>query len=156
VTESRTLQTLTYEDLQRYPAWLTREDTLGEEDAVLLPVVLTADGDVPAERGIVWCLAKATFASGAAHHATAAIWPAGTEGPLLPSVWNGARFVPLFVPPAPDFVLAKDGPGAFASAFGLNVTEVFPLKLEVVPSFAIAPRSRAAVYAVEGRIPALD
>lgn len=156
VAKSRTLQTLTQEDLQRHLAWRVQGCVLGEEDATLCPVALTSDGAVPAENGVVWCLAKATFANGAVHSAAVSVWPSGAEGPELPVVWNGARNVPILVPPAPDFVLAADGPHAFASAFGLAVTAVFPITLEVVPEFVVAPRKRAAVYAAGGRLTAPD
>lgn len=126
-------------------------DSWQDEDEGLVPVKFTADGRVPSNVRLAWCLAVATFADGSRHEACAACWGDSEEGPLLPTVFNGKEDVPLMVPPAPDFVLKEEGPEVFAAKFGSTVERVFPVRLEVVPRFASTPQRRHALHAVSGR-----
>jgi hypothetical protein len=56
----------------------------------------------------------------------------------------------LVLPPAPPFVLARKGPEVFAVRFGMDVTDVFPLIIEVVPRFATKPEIRSVKLETSG------
>jgi len=142
-----TLSSLTYEDLRRSPAWRAIGDYTEEVDARLES--LPAEEDVPAAVEEVWCLCRAVFADGSEHLATAMCRGDAAIGPLLCSVWNGVEDVAIIVPPAPPFVLEEQGPSAFCARFSKALAQVFPLTIEVLPTFETAPRRRAAVLLAE-------
>jgi hypothetical protein len=137
-----TLDELTNDLLVTHPVWCGTGVYNDDGLQYYTPVPLTHEGLVPANVGEVFCLSKCHFADGAPHLACAMCHGDSPEGPLLLTVWNGGRPISLILPPAPDFVLQKEGPEAFASAFGLPASAVFPAIFEVVPEFATPPRRR--------------
>jgi len=138
---SRTLGSLTHEDLARSPAWEATGEVV-DGDGVLVPVLLDPSGRVPTGVGEVWCRSRCRFANGGEHPACAMYRGDSEEGPLAWTVWNGDRDVPLLLPPAPPHVLALDGPEAFARAFHLSLDAVFPLTIESDCDFEEPPRRR--------------
>jgi hypothetical protein len=151
VGDWRTLSQLNYHDLGAHPAWAVAGDPEAE-DVELAPVRLDSAGRVPRDVGEVWCLCEAVFADGSRHLASAMCRGDSDQGPLLWTVWNGAEDVPLLLPPAPDFVLEKEGPEVFVMKFRLNLPEVFPMRIEVVPRFAVEPEHRSVALDVSGPI----
>jgi hypothetical protein len=73
-------------------------------------------------------------------------------GPLLWTVWTGDEDVTLVAPPAPPFVLAKQGPIPFAASFGKPLEQVFPLRLDVVTPFESDPKRRSVIVGESGVI----
>ena len=138
----KALSQLNYEDLRRCAAWVAVGDYAEVEDPELAPVGFDSDGRVPRHIEEVWCLSRATFADGSEHPAIAMCRGDSDAGPLLWSVWNGTEDVPVVIPPAPSSVLAKRGPGAFASKFGRAVEDVFPMDFEVIAGFSTYPLRR--------------
>lgn len=138
---SRTLGTLTREDLAEVPAWEATGEVV-DGDIVLVPLVLGPSDGVPAGVGEVWCRSRCRFANGEEHPACAMYRGDSEEGPLAWTVWNGARDVPLLLPPAPPQVLALDGPEPFARAFQLSLGAVFPLTIEADCDFEQPPHRR--------------
>ena len=147
---STTLSRLTYDDFARSPAWRAVGDYANDEDKTLEPVTLGSAGVIPEHVEEVWCLCVATFADGSEHQACAMCRGDSADGPLVWSVWNGEKDVPVILPPAPPDVLKLDGPDAFAAGFGLSLEEVFPVRLKVVPTFASEPSMRRVVLDSSG------
>ena len=147
-----TLGRLTYEDLRGCPAWEATGETI-DDDRMLVPARLTPGGLVSREAGEVWCRSQCLFANGAIHLACTMSRGDAGDGPLAWTVWNGNRDVRLLVPPAPAFVLAKEGPGPFARAFSLTLADVFPLVIRVDPRFDHPPRERLVHINKRGLIP---
>lgn len=150
--QTRTFADLSYGDLQVCPAWRSTGTCDERGNQVLKPVRLGADGSIPASVEEVWCLCKCRFADATEHGACSSCDGDTSEGPLAWSVWNGDEFIPIIVPPAPDFVLEKEGPIAFCRAFNLESQAVFPLEIEVVPAFEIAPHRRSVLIDSSGRL----
>lgn len=145
-----TLDLLTNDLLIQYPVWGETGELNDDGERFYTPVRLTKKVLVPCEVSEVFCLSKCHFANGTSHLACAMCRGDSPEGPLLWTIWNGQKDVRLILPPAPDFVLQKEGPEAFASAFGLPLAAVFPAIFEVVPEFATAPRRRRAKLTPSG------
>ena len=138
MTSVKTLGQLTEDDLVRHVAWVV----VGGYEAEYLelsPVQLDSTGRIPGNTGEVWCLCTAVFANETEHVACAMCRGDSADGPLLWSVSNGKESVPLLLPPAPDFVLAREGPEAFAEKFGMRLEDVFPLTIRAVPRFVVEP-----------------
>jgi hypothetical protein len=154
MTIHTTLSKLTYEDFGRASVWMSVGEYEDDEDTQLEPAPLTAEGLVPEGIGEVWCLASARFADGSEHKAAAMCRGDAEDGPLACSVWNGREDVPVLLPPAPPHVLEVDGPLVFARKFGLGVSEVFPIDLEVFVRFQRPPRIRRVRLRESGAEPA--
>ena len=149
---TKTLYQLTYDELKQHTAWVAVGDYAEMEDPELSPVEFDAEGRIPGNVGEVWCLCAAVFFDGSEHLAIAMCRGDSADGPLLWSVWNGDKDVPLLLPPTPPFVLARQGPEVFATKFGTNVANVFPLTIEVVPRFAVKPEIRTVKLGISGVI----
>ncbi len=147
----RELGQLTDDDLRQHPAWVV-VGGYEAEDLKLSPVEFDSSGRIPSNVGEVWCLCTAVFANGTQHMASAMCRGDCAEGPLLWEVSNGKQTVPLLLPPAPPFVLAREGPEVFAAQFDLSVDAVFPLTIEVVPCFVIKPEKRSVKLGTSGII----
>jgi hypothetical protein len=145
-----TLSKLSNADLESGLAWQVTGEQDAENEDILVRAPLI-DGEVlPASVREVWCLCWCTFKDGSKHFACAMCRGDTTEGPLAITVWNGSSNIRLMVPPAPTFVLAKEGPEVFARKFSLPVDAVFPLRVEVAPRFSKAPHTRAVVIDTSG------
>jgi hypothetical protein len=146
------LSDLTIDVLLKVDVWKIANPAYDGIELLLLAANKSDQGVVLRTNGEVWCLSKAIFFNGTVHHALAMCDANSDEGPLLWSVWNGGRFVPLFVPPAPAFVLEDDGPEHFCKEFDETTEHVFPIALEVVPRFEVAPTIRRITIYAEGAI----
>ncbi len=155
------LEDLSTKDLIRIDAWKIVEDPFREAEIItpellqdyeclITPADKDEDGLISRAVGEVWCLTYAIFASGEQHIACSLCKGDSDVGPILWSVWNVAKIVGLYVPPAPDFVLEVDGPKHFCSEFAKSIDEVFPLTFEVVPRFQTKPHQRKAVIRPDG------
>lgn len=138
----KSIANLDLDDLQRSTAWHWKGAYDGSGNEILSPVEFDANGRIPASVGETWCLSKVLFSGGATHAGCAMCRGDSDTGPLAWSVWNGNRFVPLIMPPAPGSVLKKLGPERFSAVFHLDVSAVFPLKLIVLPKFVVPPEER--------------
>jgi hypothetical protein len=147
----KTLGQITDDDFRQHPAWAV-VGGYEAEDLELSPVEFDSNGRIPSSVGEVWCLCTAVFANGSEYLASAMCRGDSSEGPLLWEVSNGKRAVPLLLPPAPPFVLDREGPTVFAAQFGLSVNDVFPLTLKVVPCFATKPEKRSVKLGTSGII----
>lgn len=136
------LSELSYDHLEEINAWRVIMDSLDDDDASLVPAFFNANGEITAQNEEVWCLCTATFHNGTTHNACAMCRGDSNDGPLLWTFWNGERDVSLQLPPSPPPVLKVDGPIPFAKAFGWEVSDVFPIQLEVVPKFEEYPAER--------------
>jgi hypothetical protein len=139
-------------DLKRIDAWKILESTYDDEDMTLIPAEKNRQGFITRENGDLWCWCKATFANGALHDAIALCRGDSDQGPMLWTFWNGEDVVGLMVPPAPDFVLEVDGPANFCQEFSESAENVFPISLEAVPKFEVAPTIRRITIYAEGAI----
>jgi len=145
----KTLSQLTDDDLARKLAWVVVGGYEAEE-LELSPAELDSKGRIPGNIGEVWCLCTAVFANETEHTACAMCRGDSEDGPLLWSVSNGKESVPLLLPPAPPFVLAREGPEVFAAKFGMRLKDVFPLTVQVVPRFAVEPETRIVKLGTSG------
>ena len=147
-----TLARLTYSHLRSCPAWEVtgRQDDRGE--AILAPTTLLDGNTVQSIARAVWCLCTCIFKDGSTHPACAMCCPYSDKGPLAWTVWNGRDDVSLIPPPAPDFVLEKEGPKMFASKFNRNLDSVFPLEILVLPMFQQPPVRRSVRISANGII----
>jgi len=148
--EERTLANLSNADLQRVHAWEVTGKKSSKGESILIPVGLVDGEVVPRNVGEIWCLCRCTFNDASEHIASAMCRGDSSDGPLGISVWNGERSLRIMVPPAPPFVLEKEGPIVFARHFKRSVQAVFPAKIEVLPRFAVHPTVRTAVIQVNG------
>lgn len=148
---TKTLGTLTYRDLDEHVAWEATGD-IADGDELLLPATLTTEGLVPASVGEVWCRSRCRFSNGSTHRACALYKGDSEDGPLVWSVFNGSVDVRLILPPAPDDILAIDGPERFAASFGLTLAEVFPVEISAECTFETPPTRRSIVVYSSGRI----
>lgn len=148
-----TLGKLTQKELQACPAWAVLGDMFAQDDPVIEPVRFDENGQIASDVGEVWCLCEATFADKTKYSAGA--WCCGntTEGPSVWEICNGEWGMRLCVPPAPHFVLEREGPEVLAAAFGKKVEEVFPMTITAVPRFAKEPHIRSVRIATTGIIP---
>jgi hypothetical protein len=139
-------------DLRRTDAWKGLESTYDDDDLTLVPAERNKEGFISRKNGEVWCLCKANFANGAVHDAIAMCRGDSDQEPLLWTFWNGDTLVDLKVPPAPDFVLESEGPDVFCQEFNETAENVFPIVLEAVPRFEVAPTIRRVTIYAEGVI----
>ncbi len=139
---AKKLSQLDNSDLLRHPAWLAVGDYAQDVDAELVPLPLD-EGRIPETAGEVWCFCTVTFADGTEHLGSAMCRGDSKDTLSLWSVWKDEEPVRILVPPAPSFVLEKQGPSPFARHFGRCVGEVFPLTIQAVPPFAVNPQVRA-------------
>lgn len=152
MSEKINLSQLTNEHFYKCDSWIVLEDSLQEEEDVSLePAIKTPDGLIGATNGEVWCFCKAIFSNGDEHIGSALCRGDSDDGPLVCSVWNGKEDVPIFVPPAPEFVLEKDGPDIFCGKFGKQIQDVFPIIVEVIPCFENKPNTRRVMIYSDGR-----
>lgn len=128
--------------------WTGMYDAAGDE--ILEPVHLTSAGRIPATVGEVFCFCLLTFNDNSQHPGCAMCRGDSSLGPIALSAWNDNKSVRLLLPPAPGFVLEKEGPGAFCSEFGRDSARVFPLKITVIPHFAKPPNERVIRIAASG------
>jgi hypothetical protein len=150
--EKRTLSQLQNEDLKKYIAWETVVESIDDDDISLMPADLDKDGRIPESLGEVWCLCRAIFKNGSEYIASAMCRGDSSDGPLLYSVWNGNENIRLILPPAPPFVLEKEGPESFAKKFNLNINDIFPIIFEVVPRFVTKPEIRRLKLDISGEL----
>jgi hypothetical protein len=150
------LSQLTNEYLKTNSAWETIVETIDEEDVQLTPVEFDQKGRIPIHLGEVWCLCRAIFANETEYIASAMCRGDSSDGPLLWSVWNGSEDVRLMLPPAPSFVLEKEGPECFANKFNLSIKDVFPILFEVIPRFESAPEIRRIKLGFSGELNNLE
>lgn len=148
--KKRKLSQLKNEDLINYNAWETVVESLDDEDISLVPVDLDKNGRISATLGEVWCLCRAIFKNGNENLASAMCRADSSDGPLLHSIWNGRENIRLILPPAPPFVLAKEGPEIFAKKFNLTVNDIFPIVFEVIPRFVTEPEVRKVKLDITG------
>lgn len=144
------LSELNKDHLKNIVVWRVIPDSLEEADAELEPAELDADGEIGAKNEEVWCACSARFSNGTVHEGVAMCRGDSSDGPLLWSIWNGMRAVPLLLPPAPPAVLKVDGPERFAVEFGLMVGEVFPIEFAVIPQFETKPTKRKVILNIGG------
>ena len=139
------LSELTNNDLFKNTCWRVIQETIDDEDVTLEPANLSDEGKVLAINGEVWCKGLAKFKNGLTFTGACMCRADSSDGPLLITVWNGHRDVSLIMPPAPDFVLAQEGPVPFCNAFDLIIDDVFPIQFNVEPEFEIEPFFRAVI-----------
>jgi hypothetical protein len=149
----KTVANLSYDDLREKSGWQWTGAYDDDGNEVLVPVKFDALGRILESAGEVWCLCTCRFANGSEHPACAMCRGDSKEGPLALSVWDGERFVPVILPPAPEFVLEKEGPLTFCRRFTLEPDEVFPMEIIVVPRFAVAPHRRSVRIGISGIVP---
>ena len=131
MTGSVKLSTVTNEDFARVPAWQVGGDVLEDEDPELVPAARSDDGKLSRSIGEVWCLADAIFSDGSRLPSIALCRGDSSDGPMLWQVWDGRQYIPLVVPPAPDFVLDVDGPIPFSGKFGRTVEAEPALTMQI-------------------------
>jgi len=134
-----------YELFDKYDAREVLKNSYEEEELMLAPAPKNNFGQVINTVGEVWCLCKAIFNDGTEHSASAMCRGDASEDPQLLTVWNGSEDVSLILPPAPDFVLAKEGPDPFCAKFEKSLAEVFPINFIVVPQFQLQPHLRMSL-----------
>lgn len=139
------LSELTNIHLEEIKAWRVLEDTIEEEDVTLSPAYFTKEGLISKRNGMVWCLCKSIFANGEEFKGVSMCRGDSDEGPLLLSVWNGHDYIRIIMPPAPLFVLNEEGPEMFSTKFDRKLSDIFPMKFEVVLNFEIEPYKRRLV-----------
>lgn len=144
------LSELNYDHFEEAGAWRVIPETLEEVDASLEPALLNSRGEVTRENEEVWCLCQASFSNGSAHRAAAMCRGDSGQGPLLWTIWNGVKDVSLQLPPAPPPVLKVDGPEPFCASFDLNIADVFPIRLVVIPRFEQKPNLRKVMLDTTG------
>ena len=147
-----TIAGLNYADLRECNAWKWTGQCDDRGDEILAQVQFDSTGRIPADVGEVWCLSVCRFADGSEHAACAMCRGDSELGPTAISVWNGTSDIRLMVPPAPDFVLDKEGPTVFCRSFGLDLKSVFPIEVRVIPEFSTQPLLRSARIESSGRL----
>jgi hypothetical protein len=144
------LSELSMTELQHHDAWRTIESTNEDSNVALTPAHKNEDGMISKSNGEVWCLCNVHFSDGTQLTATSLCRGDSDYGPLLWSFWNGQSFISLVVPPAPRFVLDVEGPNRFCKHFDKKINQIFPLRLEVVPSFEVQPTKRSIIITEKG------
>lgn len=144
------LSTLTYEDFEITNAWKVMMETINEDDVSLEPALVNSNGYISKKNEEVWCLCLAIFSNGLKYKATGMCRGDSSEGPLLWSIWNGLKDIPLILPPAPPFILKFDGPESFSKEFGLDISKVFPIEFNVIPHFETKPSKRIVILDTDG------
>jgi hypothetical protein len=142
------LSELSYQVFDKIDAWQVLMDSYDEEELILKPATKNTLGQIKDTIGEVWCLCKAVFNNGNEYKASAMCRADSNEGPLLWTVWNGKENVSLILPPAPDFVLAEEGPIPFCAKFGQSQDSVFPIKFIVIPKFQFQPYERSTTIKI--------
>jgi len=107
-------------------AWVWRSDWANDDEETVLPVPgkdTIEDGDA-----LLWVRINGELADGTPLSGIALV---NTE-PLelsIPSFLIEGRWMSVYLPPAPDFVLEKSGPEVFARGLGRDLTQVFPIRI---------------------------
>jgi hypothetical protein len=140
------LSNLTNEVLTRINCWRVEVDTIEDEDISLTPAIKSTEDKILPLNGEVWCQTTVFFSNGEKKKGSCMCRADSEDGPLLVTVWNGAKDVSLIMPPAPEFVLEMEGPNKFCSEFQLEYEEIFPLRILVVPIFETPPNLRQIIY----------
>lgn len=144
-----TLEELELNDLIQVNSWKTiNEDE--DLEPFLEPATKNINGRLIEGNGSCWCLSNVLFSNGTKFYAISRCRADDSEIPLNWSVWNGKEFIPLLVPPVPQFVLDIDGPNYFCEKFDLNLEEVFPMVLIVKDEFDLEPHKRTVTIDTVG------
>ena len=128
MSNTKTIGNLELTDFDQFPVWESALDLPdGCDDEMVRPVEgkdIIADGDSNLWVRVVGELADGTSIAGIAF----------AESPP-PSLSNWSFFIEskwlvLYLPPAPDSVLEKDGPRAFAKSLERDLHQVFPIRVK--------------------------
>lgn len=130
------LSDLTYEMLDVIPCW--RSVLSESNDLEITPAMIDSLGYILAKNEEVWCLFEAYFSNGDLVKGCCNTWSDDIEKKLLQfSFWNGNQDIALILPPAPKFVLDKEGPEVFSSKFNSTIDKVFPIQIKTIPKFEL-------------------
>jgi hypothetical protein len=144
-----TLSSLTDEDLVFWPAW--RVTTVTDEgDQILAPAPMNSYGEILKTVDQVWCRSVCRLSNGVELPALSLCIGKSNEGPINWSITVDSEELRLILPPAPDFVLREEGPEAFARKLSMDLSDVFPLTLEVLVKFEAMPRHRSIKIGANG------
>jgi hypothetical protein len=143
------LQELFLDDFQKFKSWRTIDEDYDIEP-FLEPATYTSSGELSQENGGCWCLCEAVFKNKTKWFAVARCEGYSNDPPMLWSVWNHEDFIPLEVPPVPDFILEKKGPEWFSMKFSCSTEEIFPLEITAVDVFELEPKSRKVIIDTTG------
>jgi len=122
------LENLELEDFDTSPLWF---DLFGDQDE-LEGLVESLDGVTQLSRNLeqhVWCRINVKLNDNSELKGIGMYFT--DDGQLGNfSIKSGSNWMTLMLPPAPDFVLEKDGPIPFAQELNKNYKDVFPMTIE--------------------------
>ncbi|HUM03761.1 MAG TPA: hypothetical protein VL084_15850 [Thermoanaerobaculia bacterium] len=148
VPPEKSVHALTLEDFDACPVWDTEKwDVGGGIDLSVRPLV--GHGAIDGTERFPWIRCTGSLADGTPVQAISnlSVHPPAID---LPSLWLDGKWHVFFLPPAPDFVLAKKGPEALARALGKSLSEVFPMTLSTEVLVAPLNRPVVSVFTVTG------
>jgi hypothetical protein len=134
LSRERSIHDLTIEDLVSAPLWDTvQPDVEGGIDVTVAPVI--GSGAIDGSESLPWVHCTGHLADGTVVDAVANVF---LDPPRLarPTLYLEGRWHDFALPPAPEFVLAKDGPAILANALGKSIEHVFPITLWSTPTLA--------------------
>ena len=150
-SRERSIHALEMRDLESEPFWDTvRFDVPGGVDTTVAPVITHASIDGTEQ--LPWVHCSGHLADGTPIAALANVF---LDPPRIhcPTLYVADRWHVFFLPPAPSFVLAKQGPQALADALGRPVSAVFPINLWTTPPLAATGQPLRTVFTAEGSVP---
>jgi hypothetical protein len=118
----KSLDALELRDFDDVPIWRT---TMGDYETV---EPMPGKRSVDAGDAELWVRVRGILADGTEYPGVAM---AESSPPtlLLPSFLVGTEWITVTMPPAPAFVLEKDGPDPFARRLGRTLAQVFPVEI---------------------------
>ncbi|MFX1265796.1 MAG: hypothetical protein ACFFH0_10485 [Promethearchaeota archaeon] len=146
------LEDLELSDFDEYKVWQFVVDEAGEIDYDnVVPVRAEAvvfEEDVTVMVPITAKLADGTFLRG-----TASV--DGDPPKIYPAVTFGSeeQCFTLHLPPAPQFVLEKTGPAAFAAFLGSSESQIFPIEIQTDVNFRKTGEPLSSILTARGSRP---
>jgi hypothetical protein len=122
------LEDLQLEDFDTFPMWI---DLYGDNDELEGQVEPMMDQfELSSElKQHVWCRVKVGLQDGTELNGIGMYFcDTGQIGNF--SIKIGQTWIRLILPPAPEFVLEKEGPATFSQRLGKSLGEVFPMIIE--------------------------
>jgi pimeloyl-ACP methyl ester carboxylesterase len=153
LSRERSIHELEMRDLESAPLWDTvRFDVPGGIDMTVAPVITHAVIDGTEQ--LPWVHCAGHFADGTRVAALANVF---LDPPRIhcPTLYVAGQWHVFFLPPAPAFVLADQGPQALADALGRPVSSVFPITLFTTPLLAATGQPLCTVFTTAGLVPAV-
>ena len=143
------LDNLELEDFDSFPVWSFSHDDTGEIDYDHV-APLRKEALVQTEDHGVMIRIHGFMNDGTKIYGIASV--NGDPAEILPgvSIEKNGEWFSLTLPPAPEFVLTKNGPEAFSKFFNKKMSNVFPIKIETDAKFSASSKSLKVLISKDG------